>query len=150
MRPLDYLNLVTKFDGKTIKLPILLASANESMKIEVPGYQLIIDTGADTTALTKEFLQKNGYKHYQKSGAKKRTVTGEIELHTCEINGMMIANQFKVSKMKIDVLSGWGEHAVVGVIGMDILSRLTFILSHEHKKFLLSAQTLPELAGLFV
>jgi len=146
---LDFLNLVTKFDGKTIKLPVLVDLANDTMKLQVHGYQLILDTGADVTALTEEFLTKNGYSHYQKSGGKKRTVTGEAELLTCEINGMTIANQFKISKIKVDVLSGWGEHAVVGVIGMDILSRLTFILSHEHKKFMLSAKPLPELATLF-
>ena len=68
---------------------------------------------------------------------------------TCEINGLTIANQFRIGKMNVDVLENWKAHSVVGVIGMDILSRLTFILSHEHKKFLLSAQPIPELAGLF-
>ncbi|MCL2216984.1 MAG: hypothetical protein FWB91_08205 [Defluviitaleaceae bacterium] len=41
------------------------------------------------------------------------------------------------------------EDEAVGVIGMDILSRLTFILSHEHKKLMLSAQPIPELMNLF-
>jgi hypothetical protein len=94
-------------------------------------------------------LIKNGYAEFQKTGTKKRIATGEAELLSCEINGITIANQFKVGKMNVDVLSGWDEHAVVGVIGMDILSRLTFVLSHEHKKFLLSAQPIPELAKLF-
>jgi predicted aspartyl protease len=146
---LDFLNLVSGFDGKTIKLPVLLDLANDTIKLQVHGYQLILDTGADTTALTEEFLMKNGYALYHKSGTKKRTITGETELLTCEINGLTIANQFKVAKMRVDVLIGWGEHTVVGVIGMDILSRLTFILSHEHKMFLLSAQSIPELAKLF-
>ena len=85
----------------------------------------------------------------QKSGLKKSTATGEVELLTCEVNGVTLANQFNFGKMKIDVLENWKSHTVVGVIGMDILSQLTFILSHEHKKFLLSTQTIPELAKLF-
>lgn len=146
---MDYLNLVTKFDGKTIKLPVLLDLATNSGKLQVKGYQIILDTGADGTALTKEFLIKNGYRQFYQTGVRKRTVTGEAELLACDINGLTIANQFKVSKMKVDVLTGWNEHAVVGLIGMDILSKLTFILSHEHKKFLLSAQRLSVLASLF-
>jgi len=51
--------------------------------------------------------------------------------------------------MKIDVLDRWKAHSVVGVIGMDILAQMTFILSHEHKKFLLTDQKLPGLSKLF-
>ena len=146
---MDYLNLVSSFNGKTIRLPIVIVPSNVQV-LDIPkDHQIILDTGADTSALTEEFLMKSGYANFQKTGAKKRTATGEIELLTCEINGMTIANQFKVSKMKVDVLSGWEEHAVVGLIGMDILSKLTFILSHEHKKFMLSAQAIPALAKLF-
>jgi predicted aspartyl protease len=146
---LDYLNLVSSFNGKTIRLPIAILPSNTQIRDIPKDHQLILDTGADTTALTEEFLMKNGYDNFQKSGTKKRIATGEVELLTCEINGITIANQFKVGTMKVDVLSGWEEHAVVGVIGMDILTRLTFILSHEHKKFLLSAQTIPELTKMF-
>ena len=149
MRQLDYLNLVSKFDGKTIRLPILLDPASATVNVQSRGYQLILDTGADTSALTEEFLMRNGYKDFQKAGAKKRTATGEVELLTCEISGLTIAKQFRVNKIKVDVLTDWDEHAVVGVIGMDILSRLTFILSHEHRKFMLSAKPIPELAKLF-
>jgi predicted aspartyl protease len=149
MKLLDYLNLVSDFKGNTIRLPIVVAPVSVQT-VDIPrGHQLILDTGADNSALTEEFLMQNGYSNFQKSGARKRTATGEVELLTCEINGLAIAKQFKVSKMKVDVLTGWDEHAVVGVIGMDILSRLTFILSHEHKKFLLSAKPIPELAKLF-
>ena len=123
---------------------------NASVKMQGEGYRLILDTGADHTALTEDFLQRNGYIQFHPSGIIKRTATGEAELLTCNINGLVIANQFKVGSIKVDVLSGWNEHAVVGIIGMDILSRFTFILSHEHKKFLLSAQNLPEPASLFV
>ena len=146
---MDYLNLVSSFSGKTIRLPIAVAPSSVDVRDIPKDHQLILDTGADTSALTEEFLIKNGYDKFQKTGAKKRIATGEVELRTCEINGIIIANQFKIGKMNVDVLSGWDEHAVVGVIGMDILSRLTFVLSHEHKKFLLSAQPLPELARFF-
>jgi len=146
---LDYLNLVSNFDGKTIRLPFLLAPLGGITKLEARDYQLVLDTGADITALTEEFLKRSGYSKFQRTGTKKRTATGETELYTCEINGMTIANQFKIGKMKVDVLSGWDTHSVVGVIGMDILSKLTFILSHEYKKFMLSEQAVPELSRLF-
>jgi predicted aspartyl protease len=149
MKLLDYLNLVSNFDDSTIKIRTTLLPANSDTKPVHFEHKLILDTGADTTALTREFLKKSGYGVYNKSGKMKSTATGEVELLTCEINGLILANQFKFGKMKVDVLENWKAHTVVGVIGMDILSRLTFILSHEHKKFLLSAQVIPELAKLF-
>ena len=145
---MDYLNLVSKFDGRTIKLSIFIDPADSTSRLKIEGYQLILDTGADVTALTQEFLARNGYTQYQPSATKKRTATGEVTLSTCQINGLTIANQFKVNNMKVDVLRGWGTHTVVGVIGMDILSRLTLILSHEHKQFLLTTQTIAALADI--
>ena len=113
---MDYLNPASKFDGKTIKLPILLDSVSGTADLQGRGYQLILDTGADSSALTERFLIRNGYTNFQKTGTKKRTATGEAELFICQINGMTIAKQFKIRKMNVDVLSGWEEHAVVGVI----------------------------------
>ncbi|MCL1883139.1 MAG: aspartyl protease family protein [Defluviitaleaceae bacterium] len=121
---MDYLNLVSNFRGKTIRLPIEITPSNEQVQDIPKDHQLILDTGADTSALTEEFLVQNGYSKFQKSGGKKRTAAGEIELLTCGVNGMTIANQFRVSKIEVDVLTGWDEHTVVGVIGMDILSNL--------------------------
>jgi len=112
-------------------------------------HHVIIDTGADNTAFTKEFLKRRGYGRYQRSGFKTSTATGEIELLTCEINGLTIANQFSFGKMKVDVLENWKAHTIVGVIGMDILSQMTFILSHKHKKFILTDNDVPDLAKLF-
>jgi hypothetical protein len=149
MKLLDYLNLVSSFNGKTIRLPVAITPSNIKLLNKPEDHQLILDTGADNSALTEEFLMQNGYSNFQNSGAKKRTATGEVELLTCEVSGFTIANQFKISKIKVDVLTGWEEHAVVGLIGMDILSRLTFVLSHEQKKFMLTAQPVPELAKLF-
>ena len=145
---MDYLNLVSDFETeRTIKIKTVVTPANKTIaRLE---RLIILDTGADTTALTREFLKKSGYGKYSKSGKLKSTATGETELLTCEINGLTIANQFKFGKMKIDVLENWKAHTVVGVVGMDILSQMTFILSHEHKKFMLSAQSIPELAKLF-
>jgi len=146
---LDYLNLVTKFDGKTVKLPIIAEPINPTIQKLSLDYDVIIDTGADTTAFTKEFLKRRGYGKYQKSNLKKSTATGEVELLTCEINGLTLANQFKFGKMTVDVLENWKARTVVGVIGMDILSKMTLILSHEHKKFMLTNQYVPELVKLF-
>ena len=96
MKQLDYLNLVTDFDGSTIKIRTTLVPANNDMKTAHFRHMLILDTGADTTALTREFLTKSGYVKYNKSGMRKRTAAGEVELLNCEINGVTIANQFKI------------------------------------------------------
>lgn|GEM_PF-3315193 len=122
MRQLDYLNLVSKFDEKTIKLLISVEPMSSSVWKLPMVHHVIIDTGADTTALTKEFLKRRGYGKYQRSGLKKNTTTGEVELLTCEINGLTLANQFNFGNMKVDVLENWKAHTVVGVIGMDVLS----------------------------
>lgn len=68
---------------------------------------------------------------------------------TCDINGLTLVNSFKFGQMKVDVLENWSTHEVVGVLGMDILSKMTFILSHKHKKFLLTDNDLPEISTLF-
>jgi predicted aspartyl protease len=146
---LDYLNLVSKFDGKTIKLVVSAEPMSSAIRKLPMIHHVIIDTGADTTAFTKEFLKRRGYGKYQKSNLKKSTATGEVELLTCEINGLTIANQFSFGKMTVDVLENWKARTVVGVIGMDILSRMTFILSHEHKKLMLTNRHVPELEELF-
>jgi len=70
-------------------------------------------------------------------------------LLTCDINGLTLVNSFKFGQMKVDVLENWSTHEVVGVLGMDILSKMTFILSHKHKKFLLTDNDLPEISTLF-
>jgi hypothetical protein len=81
MRRLDYLNLVSDFNNKTIRLPFTLITANPSILV--------------------------------------------------------------------DVLENWETHEVVGVLGLDTLSKMTFILSHENKKFMLTDQKIPELIKLF-
>ena len=146
---MDYSVLVSNFNGRTIKLPIVLSPANEKIRDIPKDHQLVLDTGADITAITEDFLMLNGYNVYQKSGKKKRTASGVIELLTCSINGITIANQFNVGKMKVDVLRGWEAHTVVGVLGMDVLSQMTFILSHEYQRFLLTGQHIPELQKIF-
>jgi len=102
---LDYLNLVSKFDeGKTIKLVVSAEPSNSAIRKLPMIHHVIIDTGADNTAFTKEFLKRRGYGKYQRSGFKTSTATGEIELLTYEINGLTLASQFKFGKMKVDVL----------------------------------------------
>ncbi|MCL1862033.1 MAG: hypothetical protein FWF78_00515 [Defluviitaleaceae bacterium] len=51
--------------------------------------------------------------------------------------------------MNVDVLENWKARTIVGVIGMDILSQLTFILSHKHKKFMITDQDIPDLSRFF-
>jgi len=71
-------------------LPAAIIPANKAIRPAQSFPQLILDTGADTTALTREFLKKNGYGKYSKSGKKKSTATGEVELLTCDIGGLTL------------------------------------------------------------
>ncbi|MCL1844312.1 MAG: retroviral-like aspartic protease family protein [Defluviitaleaceae bacterium] len=147
MSQLEFAFLISDFYSSTIRLPCLLVPANSALHTQ--NCQLLLDTGAGKSALTKEFLNRNGYGIYSKVGKNKMTASGEAEFHTCEVNDLTIANQFKLGKMKFDVLQNWKTHSVVGLIGMDMLSQMTLILSHTHKKFLLTDQKLPELEQLF-
>jgi hypothetical protein len=148
MKQLDYLNLVSNFEAnRTIKIETVVIPANKT--ILRTERLLILDTGADTTALTRQFLAKVGYGRYSKSGKIKSTATGEVELLTCKINGLTIANQFNFGNMEVDVLENWRSYTVVGVIGMDIISQMTFILSHKHKKFMLTDQDISSIGELF-
>ena len=143
---MEYLNLVTNFDGRTIKIEVILLPSNQSIKPPVHKQTLILDTGADKTALTRQFLQRNGYGKYTNTAIKKNTATGPVELYSCEITGLIMANEFKFGKMNVDVLDNWQFSTCVGVIGMDIISQMTFILSHNYRKFLLTKQDIPELS----
>ena len=146
---MDYLNLVSSFEeNRTIKIDAVVMPANKT--ILKTGRLLILDTGADTTALTRKYLNKIGYGRYRKSGKIKSTATGTVELLTCEVNGLTLANQFNFGKMNVDVLENWKAHTIAGVIGMDIISQLTLILSHKHKKFVLTDQDIPDLSKLFI
>jgi len=51
----------------------------------------ILDTGADRSAITKEFLKMNGYGKFEKSAMSKTTAIGEADFSTCVINGLTIA-----------------------------------------------------------
>lgn len=147
---LEFLNLVSDFESsKSIKLRVSLVSASAKIRPIVGDRKIILDTGADISAFTKEMLIKHGYGKFSSLHNVKNTADGPKSFRACEINGLVLAGQFKFGKMTVDVLENWGEQVVVGVIGMDILSQMTFILSHEHKKFLLTGDKLPELAPLF-
>ena len=148
---MEFLPLISeKFLRDTIKLDCYLIPANRKIKVARTFPQLILDTGASTTSITREFLIRNGYGKYTKSETKKLTAVGPVEFYHCIINGIEIANSFKYGEMQIDVIDGWDQRAVVGVIGMDILSQLTFILSHEYNKFLLTDKPIKELSTLFM
>jgi len=109
---------------------------------------VILDTGATRTSISKKVLLKHGYGKYTKSATKKMTAVGEISFSYCTVKSIKLANEFVYENLRVDVLEGWENRAVVGVIGIDVLSQLTFILSGEHKKFLLTNKSIPELLPL--
>ena len=69
---LDYLNLVSKFDGKTIKVLVSVEPMSPTIRNLPMVHHAIIDTGADTTAFTKEFLKRRGYGNYSEVGIKEK------------------------------------------------------------------------------
>ena len=130
--------LMDSLDGNTIKLSLTLKPANRTI---YPMEQLItLDTGAYRTAISQKCLANYGYGVYRKTGEKRQTANGVIDVKTCEINGLTIAGQFVFGKMTVDVLENWTDGKKVGMVGMDILSQLTFILSHEYNQYKLTNQ----------
>ena len=145
---MDYSLLVSELiDGDTIKLPFILTPANKT--IRPLERTIILDTGASNSSFTKEFLTDHGYGRYTISDKETNTAVGPIKLKTCCVKGIKVANNFEFPEMTVNVLEGWNKNKVVGVIGMDILSQLTFLMSHEAGQFLLTDEKMPELTKLF-
>jgi len=149
MRQLDYLCLVSNLPrGTTIKLPCyLFTPAGKPSRWQ--DNLVILDTGADNSAFSEQYLRRVGYTDFAPSGKKKQTGNGIVEIKVSLVQGLVLASKFKVGSVKVDVLSSWDSNKVVGVIGMDILTSLTFVLSHEHKKFMLATGIVPALNQLF-
>jgi predicted aspartyl protease len=83
---------------------------------------LIYDTGADTTTITREALMRLGYTNFAPSGKVKRTASDFIEPFTCVVTELIIGNQFRLRNMKVDVSEHESTSAFDGVIGMDFIS----------------------------
>ena len=149
---MDYSNLIidTLNVGNTIKLPFVLTPANKSIKTLGKALYLIVDSGASRTSITKEVLHGHGYGQYSVSTQQKRTADGFKRFKYTTINGMCIAKEFAFGEMVVDVLENWDESTVVGVIGLDILTQLTFITSHKHRKFMLTHKDIPEIDKYFL
>lgn len=146
---MDYLCLISNLPkSTTIRLPFYLLTPSGEPPLFKEGF-VILDTGADNCAFSEQYLNRMGYTEIAPSGNKKQTGNGIVEIKTVSIQGLVLANQFKISTLKVDVLSNWDNNRVVGVIGMDVLTRLTFIMSHDHGKFMLSAGSIPELRQFF-
>ena len=88
---------------------------------------------------------RHGYGKFHNSEVYTNTATGSVRLQTCDINSIRIANSFTYESLTVNVLSGWGHRAIVGVVGMDIISRLTFVLYHKTRQFLLTDKDIPAL-----
>ena len=61
----------------------------------------------------------------------------------------MHANAFSFSEMNVGVFENWNNSKVVGVVGMDILLQLTFIMYHRLNKFLLTDEDIDGLREVF-
>ncbi|MCL2168430.1 MAG: aspartyl protease family protein [Defluviitaleaceae bacterium] len=135
--------------GTTLSVLVTLAPANKSIRQRMHPFRAILDTGAVNTTLSKDFLARHGYGMFGAPRSAKRTAAGLVEFKTCKIGGLVLSNQFSFDSMVVDVFEDWQASESVGVIGMDILSQMTFILSHEHKKFLLTNEKIPQLGPIF-
>ena len=87
---------------------------------------LILDTGASTTSITKRLIvDELKYTNIEKGKTKKRTATGIAHLDAATISKIEIGGEFAVPDLKVDILD-WEDSEIDGVIGMDILSKLYF------------------------
>ena len=86
---------------------------------------LILDTGASNTSLTRKLVGRLKYTNTEKGKTQKRTATGIAYLDAATISKIEIGGEFAVPDLKIDILD-WEDSEIDGVIGMDILSKLYF------------------------
>ena len=116
-----------------ISIPISIKS---TMKVRCSIYsldcnkivnrRLVIDTGATTTALTKNLLVKQlDYKIINTNKVYKRTAVGLSYFDTVNVSQIRIGGEFQIKDITVDVLD-WEDAHIAGIIGMDILSRLYF------------------------
>ena len=117
-----FLSLPVKFN-KTLKVNCKIFSKD---KLTYQEGRVIIDTGASTTSLYRMLLEKLlGYGNIVKGTTEKYTATGLTCLDTVVLSRIEIGGELAFNNVGIDVLE-WTETAILGVIGMDILSRLHF------------------------
>lgn len=98
---------------------------------------LIIDTGANRTALSMQSLLYCGYTHFTPPKEIKNTAGGKCAFKQCTVSEFVVANKFKQSALVVDVFDKWNHPQIVGALGMDILAKLTAIWSSKDKKVLL-------------
>ena len=112
MRQLDYLCLVSNLPKvATIRLPCYLLTPSG---ISLHRDELVIlDTGADNSAFSEQYLKSAGYTEITPSDKKKQTGNGIVEIKTVDIQGLVLANQFKMRGLKVDVLSNWDNNRAV-------------------------------------
>jgi len=105
--------------------------------VEYIPLNLLIDTGASQTAITRRMLLKMGYSAFKKGATKKITATGFAEFETTNIARLSIAREYAFTNLEVEVLD-WKNTALHGVVGMDILSQ--FYIYSDKKTLTIQTQ----------
>ena len=113
-------------DFKTFRVGCALRSPN---KARSENLALIYDTGASTTSITRDILERLGYSDFKQATHVKRTAQGFAQLQTCIISELVISKRFIMHNIKVDILEGDSSPSFGGVIGMDFISMVTSVIS---------------------
>jgi len=84
---------------------------------------LLIDTGATRTAITRNVLEDLGYTKMTKDPKPMRTAAGLLYFDMTKITRLTLGGEFAFADVNVHVLE-WKDSHLHGVIGMDILSKL--------------------------
>ncbi|MCL2016114.1 MAG: retroviral-like aspartic protease family protein [Defluviitaleaceae bacterium] len=133
---------------QTIKADCFLYPINPQNKpwkdLDYFSLNLLIDTGASQTAITRRVLLKMGYSAFKKGATKKITAppagragTGFAEFETTNIARLSIAREYAFTNLEVEVLD-WKDTALHGVVGMDILSQ--FYIYSDKKTLTIQTQ----------
>lgn len=109
--------------GNTMLVDCYLYHSRATKKFQ--KIQLLIDTGATKTAVTRNTLQRLGYTKFAKGPTEKNTAAGKRAFDTTKISKLVLASIVTVPDLEVDALD-WEDVRYHGIIGMDILSRLHF------------------------
>ena len=127
---MDSLLKINLKNSRTIIIPSALSSVDRKISRKI---NLIFDTGADKTAISKSTLMQMGYTQFIPSNTEKRSAIGIFRPETTIVSELIIGGQFRLSHFLLDVLEAESSSTFDGIIGMDFISQLEVTISNKNK-----------------
>ncbi len=129
-----------QFANGAIEIPLTHISAGWLLKAQInnqTNIQLLLDTGANTTAISDNIISNNDIKNQEHNIIKIHTANGISEAYKIQIENFSIATindkQFTVAVIANDKLPS----GIDGLLGTDWLSRFNFIINQEKPSLIL-------------